>query len=75
MLRNVKVDANAVLARVMREGPDGLLTRGEAAALIAARVSDARDSERTARNRIGTMLDRACAHGGADLAPELRTGH
>jgi hypothetical protein len=62
---NRKVDADAVLARVLREGPDALLTRGEAAALLAARVKDPHDSDRTARNRIGTMLDRASERGGA----------
>jgi hypothetical protein len=63
---NTKVDAQAVLARVMREGPDAVLTRGEAAALLASRLMDSRDSERTARNRIGTKLDRAADRG--DLA-------
>ncbi len=62
---NIKVDADAVLARVLREGPDALLTRGDAAALIAARVKDPHDSDSTARNRIGGMLDRASERGGA----------
>lgn len=63
MSRNMKIDAKVVLARVLQEGPDGLLTRGEAAALIASRTRDARDSERTARNRAGMVLDRACERG------------
>ncbi len=58
-----KTDANAVLARVLRADPDGLLTRGEASALIALRARDAGDSDRTARNRAGQMLDRACQRG------------
>ena len=62
---NSKIDAEAVLGRVMKEGPDALLTRGEAAALLASRVKDKRDTERTARNRIGTQLDRACERGDA----------
>ena len=63
MPRNPKVDAKAVLARVLQEGPDGLLSRGEAAALIASRTRDAHDSESTARNRAGMVLDRACERG------------
>ena len=65
MLLKVKIDAEAVLERVLREGPDGLLTRGEAAALIASRVRGPHDTDRTARNRIGMMLDRASDRGGA----------
>lgn len=65
MLVNVRVDAVAVLARVLHGGPDALLTRGESAALIASRVRGAHESERTARNRVGMMLDRACDRGGA----------
>lgn len=64
MLRNSKIDAEAVLAHVLREGPDGLLNRGEARALIASRVMDASDSPYTARNRVGMMLDRASERGG-----------
>jgi len=60
---NTKVDANIVFARVTEEGPDSLLTRGEAAALIALRVRDPRDTDRTARNRAALMLDRACERG------------
>lgn len=60
MPRNAKIDADSVLARVLRDGPDGLLSRGEAAALIASRVTDPYDSERTARSRAGMVLDRAC---------------
>lgn len=63
MSRNMKIDAKVVLARVLQEGHEGLLTRGEAAALIASRTRDARDSERTARNRAGMVLDRACERG------------
>lgn len=63
MPRNVKIDAEGVLARALREGPDGLLTRGEAAALIALRARDPRDTDRTARNRAALMLDRACERG------------
>ena len=62
---NVKVNAASVLARVLREGPDSLLSRGEAAALIASRVMVAHRVEKTARNRVAMMLDRACARGGA----------
>lgn len=63
---NKKVDANAVLARVLQEGPDGLLTRGEASVLISSRpaVRDGRDNDAIARNRVGMMLDRACKRGG-----------
>lgn len=65
MLRGAKIDAGAVLARALREGPDALLTRGEAAALIASRVKDERDNDRSARNRIGTQMDRAAGTGRA----------
>lgn len=60
MLPNTKINADAVLARVLQEGPDGLLTLGEAAALFASRVRDAHDSDRLARNRARMMLKRAC---------------
>lgn len=65
MALNTKIDAETVLARVLKEGPDALLTRGEAAALIAARVEDERDTERTARKRVATQLDRARERGDA----------
>lgn len=57
------VDADAVLARIQAEGPDALLTRGEAAALVAARTMKVRDSQETARNRVGMQLDRAAQLG------------
>jgi hypothetical protein len=69
---NTKVDANAVLARVLGRGPDALLTRGEAAALLASRVMDSHDSERTSRNRIGMMLDRAADCGDLARLPDGR---
>lgn len=62
---NVKVDTDVVLARAMREGADGLLTLGEAVALIASRLTDAHDCDATARNRVRMQLDRALKHGGA----------
>ena len=64
MLLNAKISAEAILTRVLREGPDGLLTRGEATALISPRIIDARDTGQTARNRVGMMLDRARDRGG-----------
>lgn len=63
--RGAKIDAGVVLARVLREGPDALLTRGEAAALIASRVKDERDDDRSVRNRVGTKMDRAAETGRA----------
>ena len=57
------VDPNTVLARIQAEGPNALLTRGEAAALVAARTMDAHDSRETARNRVGMQLDRAAQLG------------
>lgn len=63
MTLNSKIDADTVLARVLKEGPDALLTRGEAAALVASRVEDERDTERTARKRVATQLDRASERG------------
>lgn len=64
MPRNQKIDAQAVLERIHREGPDALLTRGEAAAVIAERVKDRADTDRSARNRIGLQLDRDRSKGG-----------
>lgn len=63
MTYTASIDADVVLARVLREGADGLLTRGEAAALIASRLNDGRDTEKTARNRVGMRLDRAGERG------------
>jgi len=63
--RGAKIDAGAVLARVLREGPDALLTRGEAVALIASRVKDERDDDRSARNRVGGKMGRAAKTGRA----------
>ena len=58
-----RIDADAVLARIQAEGPDALLTRGEAAALVAARTMGAHDTRQTARNRVGMQLDRAAKRG------------
>lgn len=60
---NSPVDVAAVLERIGREGPDGLLSRAEAAAIIAARTRTAHDTPRTARNRVGRQLDLACGRG------------
>lgn len=65
MPRGAKIDAGAVLTRALREGPDALLTRGEATALIASRVKDEHDNDRSARNRVGTQMDRASGTGRA----------
>ncbi|GAA0723135.1 hypothetical protein [Dokdonella soli] len=61
---NKRIDLDAVHARIQQEGADALLARGEAAALIAARVKDRHDSARSARNRIAMQLDRARKNGG-----------
>jgi hypothetical protein len=58
-----RIDADAVLARIQAEGPDALLTRGEAAALVAARTMDAHDWRKTVRNRVAMQLDRAAQLG------------
>ena len=57
------IAANAVLARIQAEGPLALLTRGEAAALVAARTMRVHDSQDTARNRVAMQLDRAAERG------------
>ena len=64
-----RIDADAVLARIQAEGPDALLTRGEAAALVAARTMDAHDAWESSRNRVGMQLDRAAELGkrGVDI--------
>lgn len=61
--RNTRVDVRDVLARIEQEGPETLLSRGEAVALIASRTKDQRDTERSARNRVGTRMDRAARAG------------
>ena len=61
------IDADAVLGRVQAEGPLALLTRGEAAALVAARTMRVHDSQDTARNRVAMQLDRAAQLGNAGV--------
>lgn len=58
--RHTRIDADAVFARVQREGQHALLTFGEATALLAARLMDEHDTARTARNRVAMQLNRAC---------------
>lgn len=70
--RGQGINAKEVIDRVLREGADSLLTRGEAAALIADRVADRFDSVRTARNRVAMQLDRARARGVDVLRGGLR---
>jgi hypothetical protein len=60
---NSPVDVEAVLVRIRREGPHGLLSRGEVAAVVAARTRIPHDTPRTARNRVGRRLDLACKQG------------
>ena len=64
-----RIDAGAVLARANEDGPDGLLSRGEAAALIASRTMRPHDEVQVARNRVGMQMDRAARRGaqGFDL--------
>lgn len=53
------IDLQALEKRVLSEGAASLLTRGEAAALVAKRLMVRGVSQRTLRNRIGMQLDRA----------------
>lgn len=53
------IDADLVLARLMDGGPESVITRGEAAAVVAARVRRPDEAMKTARNRIGMLLDRS----------------
>lgn len=46
-----------------RKVPTTYLTRGEAAALVAARTMDPHDTVRTARNRVAMQMDRSAANG------------
>lgn len=63
MSRNKSVNLDALMLRIEAEGAKCLLTRGEAAALIANRVMDKHDSARGARNRIAMQLARGTANG------------
>jgi hypothetical protein len=63
MARIPRIDENQVLARLLREGPTTLLTRGEAAALIASRVKKVGESEKAARNRVAMKLERSARSG------------
>lgn len=63
MKRGKGTDLGAVLARISKEGLATLLTKGEAAAVIAARTMDRNDSVRGARNRVATRIDRAVKSG------------
>lgn len=55
MARNHKIDASAVLERVQRDGPEALVTRGEAAAILDLLLEGASSYER--RKQIGNQLD------------------
>lgn len=57
MARNHKVDPEAVLARVQREGPDAIVTRGQAAAILDMLLNGRTSYER--RKLIGNQLDTA----------------
>lgn len=59
MKRYAKIDVAALLERIKAKGPDAPISRSEATALIASRTMDARDTVRSARNRVGVQLDRA----------------
>lgn len=59
MKRGQGISPALVLARVLDQGPDAVMSRGEAAAVIAARVVQPGESVRAARNRVGMQLDRS----------------
>lgn len=59
MKRGKGIDADLVLARIMDEGADAAMSRGEAVAIVAARVKKPDEGLRAARNRIGMKLDRS----------------
>lgn len=63
MARNQPIDLDVVLSRIQAQGADALLTRGEAAAIVAARTMDSHDTVRTARNRVAMQMDRSAAVG------------
>jgi len=54
-----RIDVDELLLRIGREGAGALLTRGEAAAMIASRVRSPQEAVTTARNRIAMQLDRS----------------
>ena len=57
MARNHKIDARAVLDRAQREGPDSLIGRGEAAAVLDLLLAGNSSYER--RKQIGNQIDAA----------------
>lgn len=64
------IDANAVFQRLASEGADAQLTRGEAAAVVAARLpSDG--NVRGMRNRVATRLDAALKRKLDEMSQEL----
>ena len=63
MARNSPVDALTVFERILREGADAPLTRGEAAALVATRIKGPSETDRAVRNRIAMQMDRSLAQG------------
>jgi hypothetical protein len=76
--RNHKIDADAVLARVQREGPDSRVTRGEALALLDLLRPGDGGYER--RKAMGNTLDRARPKRGESetslsIAPEANGGY
>jgi len=55
MGRNQKIDPHPVLARVQGEGPDAILTRGEAAAILDLLLDGSSSYQR--RKQLGDQLD------------------
>ena len=52
------IDAQEVIARIVREGVDAILERGEAAALIATVIERPHFADKAARNRVAMRLER-----------------
>lgn len=59
MARNQKVDAQAVLEKVVRFGVSQYLDRGEAAALLESQLGGSSSEAYRVRKRIGTQMDHA----------------
>ena len=57
-MSRVPIDAQEVIARVVREGVDAILERGEAAALVATVIERPHAADRVARNRVAMRMER-----------------
>jgi hypothetical protein len=62
-MRYMKIESQDVWDRIKRGGPETLLTRGEAAAIVADRLKEPAEELRTVRNRVAMRIVRCLAVG------------